>query len=532
LNDPQTKESLNKVITKKASGRPRKIKYDIYGQGELPFRKEGGILKALDGLRIQGLKYDNKKGALPYATNIVPNNEWIQDNKPTPKFLNEINNTTEQQFNMIKPDLNKYLNKGGFNYSVDTYDDFIAQLKDGKFGPVQNYYTNMLSQMNKPIQGIKTSQIAIDPIKKGDINKAFSTGNIEKPITGQGVLPTIGKVLGNIDATDLSNLAMYANTFGTNKRIGDEQRKAVSDSMYTLPYMQQTYIRADKPYSIQTDKQVAEFESKAGRIANATSDINKGMGVRLGAQTQVNAMRDKSNMADQQRTDQMKSQQTQANINVNKINTDILGKNRGLAAGAFKQTHLINANQDLSQNTALNNLVLAINKNIPVKEYKRNLGELYKYANDTKMKSAYDIYSKTNDDTNTEYGLAKYQVLYDKYKKDNVGKTILPWEKSTYYDDWVTAKKNSETQYNIAMKPYQQATMRMQYQLPLLYGSDYQQPHFLSFARGGLLSKSDQIEIDDNRNEHTRKQKEAEMIFKAILHNDEMLIKSLIRVFK
>jgi hypothetical protein len=82
------------------------------------------------------------------------------------------------------------------------------------------------------------------------------------------------------------------------------------------------------------------------------------------------------------------------------------------------------------------------------------------------------------------------------------------------------------------MKPYQQAMMRMQYQQPLLYGSDYQQPYSWSFARGGLLSKNDQIEIDDNRNEHTRKQKEAEMIFKAILHNDEMLIKSLIRVFK
>lgn len=50
--------------------------------------------------------------------------------------------------------------------------------------------------------------------------------------------------------------------------------------------------------------------------------------------------------------------------------------------------------------------------------------------------------------------------------------------------------------------------------------------------KGGSLSKEDRIEIEREKKNLSRDEKLLEMTFKAIMHNNEMLQKSLIRVFK
>ena len=55
----------------------------------------------------------------------------------------------------------------------------------------------------------------------------------------------------------------------------------------------------------------------------------------------------------------------------------------------------------------------------------------------------------------------------------------------------------------------------------------------LLFAKsGGSLSKADRLEIQERKSESGRKEKDMEMFYKAIMHNNEMLYKSLIKVFK
>jgi hypothetical protein len=50
--------------------------------------------------------------------------------------------------------------------------------------------------------------------------------------------------------------------------------------------------------------------------------------------------------------------------------------------------------------------------------------------------------------------------------------------------------------------------------------------------KGGSLTKQEKIEIENLKNSHKSRMKEMELAYKAILHNNEMLQKALIKVFK
>ena len=144
------------------------------------------------------------------------------------------------------------------------------------------------------------------------------------------------------------NALLTADALNTNKTIADNMHQGVANSMFTLPYMSSTYIRADRPHTLEADKQAAAVNSKTARMAASTADIDKGFGARLAGIAQGNAIKDKAQMADTQRLDQLRGQQLQMNANVSKYNTDILGKNRGLAANGFKQMFDINADKALA----------------------------------------------------------------------------------------------------------------------------------------------------------------------------------------
>ena len=59
------------------------------------------------------------------------------------------------------------------------------------------------------------------------------------------------------------------------------------------------------------------------------------------------------------------------------------------------------------------------------------------------------------------------------------------------------------------------------------------QYNLLQFRKkGGTLSKEDRIELEERKAALKRSEKNTERIFKTILHNNEMLQKSLIKLFK
>ena len=359
---------------------------------------------------------------------------------------------------------------------IKSQPNLVSQLKnvnDSKFG--QDWYSIGLDKTATPGKSKQPWEVWSDAWNKAGITIPGNTPVAGTTQSGTTVnKPGTGFKLPKLDKVDLLNTAMYLNTVRTNKDIGNAQRKGVADSMYTLPYMSNTYIRADRPHTLEADKQAAAINSKTARMAGSTADIDKGFGARLAGIAQGNILKDKAQMADTQRLDQLRGQQLQMNANTAKYNTEVLGKNRGLAANAFGKIHGINAGQSLAQNTALNNLLLANQKNDAMKKQRENQTGMYNILNDPKYKQLGEEYTKLSDENDNSY-----KKEFDTQMKVP-GVKQIDWNTSKYYTDWQSALKNKEAQ----IKPFNERLKSIQ--LAMAYGQ--------SLKKGGTLAKK--VETD------------------------------------
>jgi len=198
---------------------------------------------------------------------------------------------------------------------------------------------------------------------------------------------------------------MYGNTLATNRRVGDSQRKAAAE-VAMIPFMSQQHIRIDSPYGLLGQKQAGIMRTNANKVASSVADLDKSLGVRLEGENKANVIIDKANLMDVQRIDKLKAMQNDANYKFNAINTEIFGKNRQTLAKAAQSIHLINANQDLANNTALQNLIRANDKNRLARKYNYLEGKFNALAEDPEIKTAVADYKNILSDS----GQAKYKT--------------------------------------------------------------------------------------------------------------------------
>lgn len=529
-------------------------------------KKSGGILKLQSGNILQTTNFDYtrpaKNNSLPYtpfnsSLNITgkvqngqysPSFDWYRDHFIDQNWYNE----------NIKP-LSEFIKQQGGSYIPKNAQEVQNLTRDKKFGPVTAYISNKLDQPlkmpNLAITGINPTDVKSPSINfPNAINNSPSStnsgvGNLNIS-NRQGILPNLLKsISGSVDPTDLANIGMFANTWATNIKVGNAQRKAVADSMYHLPYMNQTYLRIDKPYELAGQKQAANVTDMGNRIANSTSDLNKGIGARFAGTAQANTINDKAQMADQQRIDQLQGQQLNSNAKVDAYNLQTLGKNRGLDASAFKGIQLINANQDLAQNTAVSNLIRSIASNIPVKAYNANQKVLYKAYSNPALQSLSDEYTKLN----TQEGIKPYYDEYQTWIHNGGDANAIPWESSVPYKNYQAKLSQIKDSLTMMYKPIQALQLAQQFNQPLMYQNPYggypgypgmypqmgyegypQQGGYQTpyLADGGTLIQQERLDLDENKMLSDRVTKEKELEYKAIMFNNEMLQKALIRVFK
>jgi hypothetical protein len=311
---------------------------------------------------------------------------------------------------------------------------------------------------------------------------------------------------------------MYANTVATNVQVGKNQRQAVADGLVQLPYMKHQYMRTDRPNALLAEKMAAGVRSRAGQTARASSDLDRATNIQLQGEAQSQNIVTQGQVEDQKRFDTIRGAQMESNARVDTANTKTLGQNRQLAGEAFKNIHLINSNQNVAQNTALNNYLLSANQNIPIEEHKRNQKLMYEAMKDPRIKQAVDSYSQMQ----TE-GYKPFEAQF-KAEQARIGENEYPYktfEESPYYTRWQAQLKNAKTAVDNLWEPIKGMQLAIQYQQPIQ-----------SAKKGGSLSKDDQLEIQRDKNASTANLKQTELIYKAILHNNEMLQKALIKVFK
>lgn len=519
--------------------------------------KKGGILKyqnagesknGVFNVTSAGPTYNvpaKGKNMLPYSTRDSVdsifqgenyNKVWLpkvttafNDLNMVPKILNGLNNYKGQGEDVVKS-----LLSGKSGVEQLTLAKRLAS--DGNVGPFHYIMNNILNKVTTPItpttevKGNTPINVTPEGDKKAvDLLKQPSTDINSNVIQKPGLW---AQLKGNLDSTGIANGLMSLNTLGANAWIGDEQRKAISAGLFQFPYMQHQYLRVDKPYSLAANKQAAEVNAQGKSIASSTSDLNQGNAIRLQALKQASGIIEKGQGLDWERLDKARNLQLENNASVDSYNTQTLGKNRGLTAEAMQKIHLTNANQHNAQNTATNNWLTAWDRNYGLNKYKQDMTKYFGLTKDPKLKSLSDEYTRFISD---DGGKAEAKALYEKnklaFETANPGNTnnasnpySKPFEESQEYKNWEKEGKRLFDNIQLASEPLKKAQEDLNFQREVLYN--------WSGKSGGKLSKKDKMDIDNNKFNNTKRLKETELTYKAIMHNNEMLQKALIKVFK
>ena len=307
---------------------------------------------------------------------------------------------------------------------------------------------------------------------------------------------------------------MLANTFATNTKVGNLQRQAAANAAYTLPGMARQYIRVDAPMTAQGQVEAGNLMSQAGNISRTTSDIDKAMGARLSGAAQAAELRGKYSLMDRDRIDKLRAAQQETNAKVAAYNTEIAGKNRAIAADTARNLGLISANQALAQNTALNNFITSYATNLKRKEFKLGQKELFDAYNAPEYKSAVKAYKGALSDTEKNKFYKQWQDKQSSFYK-------TPWEQSQYYKSWQDRINQTKQALELVGKPLEEMKARQALNQSLMY-----------MKKGGSLSKEDRIDIERFKAITKSNSKQLELAFKTILQSNELLQKSLIKVFK
>lgn len=405
--------------------------------------------------------------------------------------------------------------------TLDEKRELIRRLgTDGKIGP----YHYLL-------QGILDPQTPSTPTAPSSPSTPSTptTSTAKPPTTLPGDVPGVVPQKTPFDWKSLgfnpANLMMFMNTMAANRDIGIAQRRAVSDSLFQKPYMPQTYLRIDKPNSLFADKMAGQTRSSAGRIAGGIADIDKANAVRLQGEGQASDLEIKGQQADLNRFDQLRGQQLQMRSKVDEYNTSVLGENRARAADANSKIHLINANEINAMNTAANNYITAADRDRRIAEYRMDMNKTWNMMNDPSLKQESKIYS----DLIGQGEYDKRSAAFDAFKKANPNAKFLgngTFEESQDYKNYQDEIKRARERLELKYEPVRTRQQQMQFFAPLQFQRKGGK------VKSSNLTKQDIMDIDNNNAENIKRLKSTELVYKAIIHNNEMLQRSLIKVFK
>lgn len=336
--------------------------------------------------------------------------------------------------------------------------------------------------------------------------------------TGDGTIGSAGvkdknlfKGKFKINPADMANLAMYANTLRANGKAAKAQKRAAMAGIVRGDLTSKQYFRTKSPYAHYYDKQAAKLGSLGKRMMETTADIDKGFGARLSAEAQAMGLREKGNQLDQENVQNTIDKQMQSDLKVDANNNAVVAKNRASIANAEKSVHLVDSNKYVANSTAFNNLATATNRNREVQAYKDKYAKFYEASTNPEIQKTLDSYKSVNEQEATakeawETAMGKKDVAY---KRDN------PWEKTSAAINF----KNERSRLDKLMQHYNTVVnnARLNTQMP-------------TYATGGTLAEKEYLA--KLRNKHSKQKEVDKKYFKMILSNNELMHKSLIKIFK
>lgn len=505
----------------------------------------GLILKASTGTSVEKV-YDTKKQYqfnnnnpiyLPHSNVVNDGSDWRfgKDGKYTLGYSRAIESLDDNWWNANKTKIQDLT--VGTNVKINDLPTFKKLATDYKPGRIHEFTFNKqnLGIPEKLKNTYSTDYIAptVDKLSPGPINPNASVGNTGRKGIGAGISQEKGIFQGGDKAVldNLPNLVSNIMSYGINQagatKAYGHLRKSLIDSMYQLPYQKHQYFRTSTPYTLLTEQAAGNYSSQVNRIASTMADIDKATGARLQGAAQVEEMRTKGRVSDFEYNEKIRNAQDQSNLQIDSANTETLAKNRQLVSDTLSKLGQLNYNEQMLKTHNLNNLNLGVYqwlKNTKDAKNRSSLFEAYSNPEYLKLTTAYNDHQAKKPDL--------LKTIENEWKSKHKDKI---WDESyaksdTRYKDWET----ENTRYESILKPinnnYNMMKVATQMNIPYSYYSDKLNPWY--FKKGGNLAPGEYLEAVRLQSESKIKVKEIEMFYKMIMHNNAMLQKSLIKVFK
>lgn len=309
---------------------------------------------------------------------------------------------------------------------------------------------------------------------------------------------------------------MYADTLATNKKSAEFQKRAAVEGIVKLPGVSPLKIKTSSIYTPQAQKMAGDIQSRVGRMAAATSDTSKADALRLEGMTKGNEMISKGQQLDQQRLDAVEAQQLAANAQAQQQNLQIGAQNKMSYAQAAQKIPLIDSNEVAAKGNAFQTLVHGEKQNRSGKEYNYWMDKFEEYRNSPELKSAVDLLQTH------EKQLEKLKSDYEA-KRTSSGGALPEFEDSQVYKKWLKISTERKADFDKLYKPLEQMKQA---------ASGAYNKYVMGMKSGGSLTKEERSELQRENAEYKMKMKELELFYKSIMHNNQMLQKALIKVFK
>lgn len=476
--------------------------------------KDGGILKAANGTQIKygGNKVDlsikpKKEGELPYGQIDTSGNDWRFDKSGeyTPEYTNAIQGLTPEWFNLNKDAIQKKITESGSTFKLQSLDQLKKLATDKHPGLLHDIIATKLPTSTTDPVKTEESKIANNPPAEED-----ATGGLEVD-ERKNALESLKSKL-SINPKTIGNLALYGYIRGKNAKVADLTRQAVLAGAVTLPGMSPEYVRITSPEQIVANAQADAVRSKAGRLASSTSDLDKSTAISLEGTSKAANIETAAAATAQEKLEALRNKQRELNYTTNKYNLGVEGENRLRMAGVEQKLGQVGINKELSDAAATTNLTHALLSTIEEDKVNKGLSAIYKAYTDPKYTKARDAYSNII----SEEGMAPFKNEYYKLTKNKDYKK--EWEESAPYRKWLASKSSKLKYLQELSKTAEQIQLAMTYKQPLP-----------TFKSGGDVSK---LDVEREKSERERKIKNVEMTYKAIIHNNEMLQRALIKIFK
>jgi hypothetical protein len=327
---------------------------------------------------------------------------------------------------------------------------------------------------------------------------------------------------GKVDRTSIDNAFMFLNTLRTNRKLEESRRASVAAAgefkKSTMPYTQLTApVNTNK---MLVEKQAANLRSTLDRVGR-TTDVDRSIGMRLAGERQINEGLLQNNSEFAQRTAMHSAQQSALNVDTMKYNLGVQDMNSEYMAKV--RSELLKNPLPLMNDAALKNFIIGQNQNRQVREKKAIVNKYFDTVKDPKIRLDLENLSKEYTDHRTA-GYTDAQAKFDAriHTSPTVSTEPETFLKSPEYKKWKMADETIEKRIREVRRPIDDAHMAVQ---------------AISYKEGGeLKARKFQHSVNKDNNAARMKEnalsvKEKEILYKAIFHNNEMLLKSLAVIF-